>query len=1189
MTTNISKINEIFDYLENEENTDIKSIHLLIKDLKKIYKGNNKLYKYIIFKEIELNRKLTLPTKTFVINEDFINSFWFDNFKEYVNYVETGNSFLFNYNNDVLDENNDDEIKGGGNIQNYLLQSYAIDNGHDFNELLKDNQEYLFRLEDIQNIITNYPDINVNSIKNSGNGIVIKETNIFFEILKSETDITDNIYFLYLKNYLEKSTEYPDIDKKERITGKPFNLEELDTIKKDLNNFFDEFLGDKYKQFIVDYIPVLAGLAKDNDKYEENIYKMAKTMGYSSSSPLTFKNKYIELWENLKISFKDYISSRQFYTLEDIFDSANISLRGTYSSFQEYLNSLSTEEINFIAFITKLGFDKEFTLEGLDTSPELIEINKCFNKDIRHLFTVGYYKNLSNIYKSALIFKQTDFITSSTLFIKLISNPTNFIYEEETSPVNFYYAIDLEILKSHNIFSKGNISNIIINHLNSSSSLNEIITKLSISTDDKEKYELTILIYICKYFIKLKNIRQITGGFFQVPIVDINYQIDYNSIDNPFDTSLKINIGRALFDFKKAGDLSKVLFVYYFNFFINKFPSLNGTLGKANEYFNWNLIYTANDKLAVLNSIIRKQNNVIYADKGNYSFCVYKSNTEKCSFQFFLNLLTINLKLAKFNLVPNKKYDLFKDFKNFYKDENSILINYLFSNNNEIFLKDEKINKMNLGIGNDCFTNDILSKLFNSSNYPLLLQSTNEELLNFNQLQNEIKDGILEIIIKLEPSNIIRQTIQNNLKRIVNTSNLEELKKELKNLRREINYYNACNYLNSNPIEFQNYIKKLIIILLINIKKYNYEITKNLLGNKLELIDNLFGNLVQEFIDIIINDINTSFNFTTFKDINKKLNELNLFIELVFNFLNKTKNNLFKDIYKIPSVINEIIVNLNLFLTNKFDYDKLLKLLNSINSYEFYLNIIKNNFKNLDNVSNFFKSPILSNLIDKIKILYLYYIKTELNKINYEEILQEYLLKLTDFYKSKIIISIPELKQLNEDKNYKNKKVLIDKLSTLRNFLNIDYNNIKKIPNIITELESLNKDETNISAKFTDIGKYLDSLSFTQPISSKNQPFKKAKIDQSNKTMAKKDLIKNYNKILIIEKKLKELDENELNLKKSVEIFLNLPIKLNLKINNLFMKFDIDLKKINKPNFIYKILGIKLEASSKGGSKLLIS
>jgi len=263
--------------------------------------------------------------------------------------------------------------------------------------------------------------------------------------------------------------------------------------------------------------------------------------------------------------------------------------------------------------------------------------------------------------------------------------------------------------------------------------------------------------------------------------------------------------------------------------------------------------------------------------------------------------------------------------------------------------------------------------------------------------------------------------------------------------------------------------------------------------------------------------------------------------------------------------------------------------LNSINSYEFYLNIIKNNFKNLDNVSNFFKSPILSNLIDKIKILYLYYIKTELNKINYEEILQEYLLKLTDFYKSKIIISIPELKQLNEDKNYKNKKVLIDKLSTLRNFLNIDYNNIKKIPNIITELESLNKDETNISAKFTDIGKYLDSLSFTQPISSKNQPFKKAKIDQSNKTMAKKDLIKNYNKILIIEKKLKELDENELNLKKSVEIFLNLPIKLNLKINNLFMKFDIDLKKINKPNFIYKILGIKLEASSKGGSKLLIS
>ena len=114
-------------------------------------------------------------------------------------------------------------------------------------------------------------------------------------------------------------------------------------------------------------------------------------------------------------------------------------------------------------------------------------------------------------------------------------------------------------------------------------------------------------------------------------------------------------------------------------------------------------------------------------------------------------------------------------------------------------------------------------------------------------------------------------------------------------------------------------------------------------------------------------------------------------------------------------------------------------------------------------------------------------------------------------------------------------------------------------------------------------GIFFNPLNLGLPLS---HSAKKSKTSQSIKTFAKKDLINNYNKILIIEKKLEELDNQEKILKKSIKNIFSLPIELDEKIDQLFKDVDITNSNdyLNK-TFIYTSLDIYHGTSRNGGRK----
>ena len=1222
-------------FIENE--TIIKN--KIDEYCKKILKNKTKQVK--TDNSSERRRKTRTYSQINLFDTEANISFWFSNFKKYLKFVKSGNDFKLNYELNIIEEKinksflkfyeldnfneeldddlnlqtldllldlakidlklNDKDVAmiddrnrfifemlgikliSGGNIQNYLLQSYAIDNGHDFKTLLKDDYtKYLFRVDDVDKIKTDYKDLDIKPIINN-HGINIDEPKVFYEILKNEKDITDDIYFLHLKNYLENTSSYIKLTDNVDIIGQPFSQLQLNDIQTDLKSFFDDFLGNrKEKHFVIDIVPVLGGpkikadTQQNKNKKIASIQKIATRLGYPNSFFSNFLKKYLEKWEIfLKIPYQKYLKGNQLFILEDVFDSATLFTNPSFT-FQSYLNSLSLEEINFIAFITKLGFDKEFTLEGLDISKELIEINKCFNKDVRSLFTLGYSINpINSKRKMVLIFKETDLISSiisyvpsiSILFIKVVSNSTNFIYEEQQSPSNFKYAFDIELLKSHNLFSKGNISNIIINFLHPSKSINDILTKLSQLTNDKKKLGVIILIYLSKYFIKLKNPIQITGGFFQVPLVNINEPIDYNTTDNSFDTSLKINIGRALFDFKKAGDLSKVLFVYYFNFFINKYPNLNGTLGEANKYFDWNLIYTANDQLAVLNSIIRKQNSVIYADQANFSMCIYKSPLEICSFQFFLNLLTINLKLAKLGLVS----DILIDFQNLHKGNNDlILINYLFMkyNNNDIIFFDGINNKM-LNDSN-YFVNDILTNknlnYFNTT-YPSFLNQmpsiTVSTTMNDIQKQNKIYyDKIinkLNELITSYPSNSIYQELKtklvNNYGNILNNTEFNIHK----NLAIDILILKSCDILKNNPDLIKNYLKELLILCLNKIKNKDFvdEIIKEILGINDRDISLIFKKLINKCINDIINNINV-IQFTDFNQIRNKLNEINLFMEIISKFLMKNPDNIFDEIYRLNTKIDGLIINIKDVIQERNPvFKNLINLFDTLNKKLFYVSIINDFFKKLDDVSTkltlIYFGTNFTELFKNIKFLYTYSLLIKLNNRNYSTIIEDLKTNLNT------ILTNTNLKKTSE-------------INKLNDILYKEYFNAIKSQGFEDDL----KKQSNGNEIITYI------MGLPQPPNYNQQLGRQRTYTSEALNNFKISINKNYEKIKNLEKNLNDITEKIDVLKFLIDTKFNLPNHLISLLTDSSL-LGIDFSNFKNSGFINSIITSN-SMNTNGGS-----
>jgi hypothetical protein len=1201
------------------------------------------------------------------------NSIWYDNFKDLLEFVETGNSFKLNYETSIIEdlinkyflnfyeyENNEDEndidlellimnlllnianihnsskLKvvddeyqfvydmfkierktiGGDKIDDYLLEAYAIDNSHDFNQIFKNNPKYLFRLEDVNKTIDNYKDLELNKFRGEY-GISLKEPLVFFEVLKNEPEITDDIYFLYLKNFLERNTDKPKLPKNIDIIGKAFDTTSLDEIKKNVGDFLNEFLGKKKeKHFVIDIIPGLGGpklstlTDEEKQRKKNKILKIANRIGITNPSSITnFLDKYLEEWEKImKRSFKFYLRSNQLFILEDVYDSARVYLRSDDADFEKYFKKMSIDEINFLAFITKLSFDKELTLTGLDISPDFININKSFNKNNRNLFTVGYYQfaSPSPTYKMAFIFKLTNIIRKiasdplySNLFIILEENPNYFIYDKVISPSDTsLYAIDLEILKEFNLLSKNNIGRIIHNYLEPATTFPEIDSNLIIPTlTDKEKYGVIILIYVAQYFRRIQNPRLITGGNFkrdiQPKIVGITPDINYHPTGtyNNLDDSLKINIGRALFDLKKSGDMSKILFVYYFNELINKHADLKTKVGNADKFFDWNMIYSGNDKLAVLNSLLRKQNSVIYSDQANFSLCIYKSKYEICSFQHFLNLLTVNLKLKRFDLIKSNSYDLITEFDLSLKsyvigdNETPILLNIskLFKNydNSKIIFFDGVFNK--LDSSNDkFFINDILD-LFNFdyfiNEYGSLLNSQKQELnvsnvslttyqKIFQKKLNNSKEIFSVYKDVFVDDDIFKNIFDNfNVNKILNNSDNELDRIYIEEYKNFINDYLIVvsgYYIYDNPDLFKLYIKKMIIFLLEKIKEKISvgDLIQELLGVNNQKITNIFVDLIMKCFDEIIKYLTEKFDFTEFYQLKYILNQINLLLEIINKFLLKNPTNVFDDIFNISNKLKDLLDNVNLNISgDSIVFKEVIVHFKTLNMFGFYLQIFKQNIVFLTNsfekLSNLIKGSYLLDLINNIKKLYIYTLLVRLNTYDFSQ-------------------------DINDIKKYINEfcDELLDKKNSTIKTLNKEL--FKEFDKILS-----NEEDEKFEENYPAIYGYIRALNLTpspqapQTQQSRKNSNRDLKFTGTAITNATQKIVENYDKIKKTEKIRDKLIKNRDTLLSLISSRFDIPSKLIEILTDVpitpFTYLDF-----RTPNFLEKII---ITSSTSGGFK----
>ena len=249
------------------------------------------------------------------------------------------------------------------------------------------------------------------------------------------------------------------------------------------------------------------------------------------------------------------------------------------------------------------------------------DIYKVFNNNSRKLFDVVYYLRLDGKISIALIFKKnisnSKQYTDKIITIQKLDLTTSFIYEEVSSiSIRTCFAVDLLSLGESPIAkSKCNLySNFVLSHFN--------FTYPPLSQDIKVSGGAKKIIYI---YNRQPYKKQQLKSVLKKPIKKIRQQPKHillkksKNIDNFICEYLKEHISNfhelmdVIFDLKKAGDLCKTLFIFFFNLFCN-----NNEILKA-EYralFNTETInfftnnqgyigFFTNDKISGVGSIIR--------------------------------------------------------------------------------------------------------------------------------------------------------------------------------------------------------------------------------------------------------------------------------------------------------------------------------------------------------------------------------------------------------------------------------------------------------------------------------------------------------------------------------------------------------------------------------------------------------
>jgi len=544
-------------------------------------------------------------------------------------------------------------------IQNFLNYQYIFDNYHDFNDYKEIPDEYFYKTVDIQD----------GELKKLYG---LREPIIFSKIITQSPDILDDILYFSIYNFVNYQKEVDEIIGKIMVK----NQKDIDLMKTNIEQFLKDIMGVKEVNYVVDMkinFGNMSNLSKFGDKLKSLgvITNVSNLLNESSN------------WELIKKQIIDLFSKKRFYTLEDIFDSAPLNCE---EKALKFLNDKIKEDepINALGYISHLIFGNEDF--GSDLQPHK-NIFKAFKENIRDIFNVVYYKEGVNDYRVALIFKNKTLfeqlkrhIPPSIIekFINLItvSSSLPYLYKKHQ---NGDYAIDICKNQKKIVFEIKNVVN--------------MIKKLVLINKIKE--------------IGLKDLNNIIATY-------VAYCI-YPHMDTDLTPDKKKEIARAYFDLKKSGDIARILFVFFYNY-LKKNNINNDTM----KHITNDICYTGNDKLADLNSIIRKGNNVIFPDTANYSICLFNIN--------------------------NKDYS----FKDFYISTNIYFISKFISNNFDIFqyINDEEIIFRETRTDEFKRFNNIIRNI--SYEKILLLKDNVPNTPNiYNEVKKQIKKDFMDFMTKM--------------------------------------------------------------------------------------------------------------------------------------------------------------------------------------------------------------------------------------------------------------------------------------------------------------------------------------------------------------------------------------------------------------------------------------------------------
>ena len=336
------------------------------------------------------------------------------------------------------------------------------------------------------------------------------------------------------------------------------------------------------------------------------------------------------LFNTIASATNKYLIDNSINTLENCFDSLSVSHDKIYTKFKDPVFIQSIEQY---ALISSLIFNYDTNL-----TPPISNISKfkAFRPDTSLLFDVVYYKTLDRqpAYKTALVFKDRQIISDiirsfqktrkvKDVIIYLNKIPSSLVFNQiskEPQNPNEYYAMDLKIISNFN--SPGNISAFINNNFQA-------------NVDNKS------IIY--QYVLLNKQ---------QTPSItpeEVNKQTAY-----------------ILFDLKKAGDVCKILFAFYYNYIKNGInPALVGDIG-----------FSSNDKFAALTSIVKETNNVFFCDKTTNTIYIY-NNSKKFNMKILNLWFTKYLCLDKYGVQIdlfkkiNDNIDVYNSYFSLFSDENA--------------------------------------------------------------------------------------------------------------------------------------------------------------------------------------------------------------------------------------------------------------------------------------------------------------------------------------------------------------------------------------------------------------------------------------------------------------------------------------------------------------------------------------